>query len=169
MSRGVCRGYSSTGEPGLPPPTPEAVALLLRAAPGERAAFVDYQVDAARLLAGPVNEIDETEVRRIWEVSFDRAFDRMGVLRQLAAISASPPRHERLRSLRVPTLVIHGDRDPLVPFACGEATAAAIPGAALMAIADMGHEIPERDRPAIVAAIRAHTLGLEGRPRAAVA
>ena len=70
---------------------------------------------------------------------------------------ASPPRHERLSSLEVPTLVIHGDADPLIPHACGEATARAIPGSALHTIAGMGHDIPAGARSEIVAAIEAHT------------
>jgi pimeloyl-ACP methyl ester carboxylesterase len=65
-----------------------------------------------------------------------------GTSRQLAAVLASGSRKEALKSVRVPTLVIHGDIDPLVPVEGGIDTAEAIPGAQLLIIEGMGHDLP---------------------------
>ena len=72
-----------------------------------------------------------------------RAFNPKGVQRQRGAIGASGDRTEKLKALKVPTVVVHGEADPLVPKAGGEATAAAIPGAELRIIPGMGHDLPE--------------------------
>ncbi len=63
----------------------------------------------------------------------------------------------QLSAVKAPVLVIHGEADPLVPVQCGVATAAAIPGAQLLPIPDMGHALPRRHWPSIVNAIAAHT------------
>ena len=76
-----------------------------------------------------------------------------GTGRQLAAIMASGDRTPRLRSLDVPTTVIHGRADPLVPFRGGRATAAAIPGARLIPIKGMGHDLPREVWDTIVEAV----------------
>ena len=81
----------------------------------------------------------------------------LGTARQLAGVAASEPRHERLRSLRVPTLVIHGEVDPLIPVEGGRDTAARIPGAELVVIERMGHDLPRAYWPRIVEAIVALT------------
>lgn len=148
---------STTGEPGLPPPKPEAAALLVIPTAGGREAYVQQRVEQGRVLAGPGYPFDESATREMWEVAYDRCFDPLGVARQLASTLVGPPRHERLPLLEVPTLVIHGDADPLIPHACGEATAAAVPGSTLHTVAGMGHDIPAGARPEVVAAIEAHT------------
>jgi len=152
---------STTGEPGLPPPKPEAAALLVSPTATERSAYVQQRVEQCRVLAGPGYPFDESATRAMWEVAYDRSFDPLGVMRQLASTLVGPPRHERLPSLEVPTLVIHGDADPLIPLACGEATAAAIPGATLHTVPGMGHDIPAGAHPEVVAAIEAHTRANE--------
>ncbi|MDZ4361240.1 MAG: alpha/beta hydrolase, partial [Variovorax sp.] len=80
-----------------------------------------------------------------------------GVARQLAAVFASGNRKPALRAVQVPTLVIHGDVDPLVPVACGIDVAEAIPGAKLLRIPRMGHALPISMWPQITEAIAAHT------------
>jgi pimeloyl-ACP methyl ester carboxylesterase len=80
----------------------------------------------------------------------------MGGLRQTAAIVASPDRTEGLRGVRVPTVVIHGTKDPLVNHSGGEATAAAIPGATLLSIPGMGHDLVEELWPTYLDAIVAN-------------
>jgi len=72
---------------------------------------------------------------------FDRCYHPPGVARQLVGILASGDRTAALRSVKTPSLVIHGVDDPLVPVEAGKATAAAIPGAELMLIEGMGHDI----------------------------
>ena len=99
----------------------------------------------------------EARYRELAGRVFDRSYDPAGIARQMAAITASGSRREGLERLRVPALVVHGDADPLVPLAAGWATAAAIPGARLMIIEGMGHDVPEGAWSDIVEAIAAHT------------
>ncbi len=66
----------------------------------------------------------------------------MGTARQLCAIFGSGAREEALRQLKVPTLVIHGEADPLIPPSAGRRTAELIPGAELMMVEKMGHDLP---------------------------
>ena len=79
----------------------------------------------------------------------------------MAAVAASGDRRAALASVRTPALVIHGEQDPLIPAAAGEATAAAIPGARLEIIPGMGHDLPEGAWPALVGAISGHTAAAE--------
>jgi pimeloyl-ACP methyl ester carboxylesterase len=73
--------------------------------------------------------------------------------RQMAAIAASRSRVDELRTLTVPALVVHGEVDPLVPVENGRRTAEAIPGARLLVLPTMGHDLPEPCWPEIVDAI----------------
>ncbi|MFX1245490.1 MAG: alpha/beta fold hydrolase, partial [Promethearchaeota archaeon] len=88
--------------------------------------------------------------------AFDRGFYPQGISRQLAAIIISGNRKAALQTLQVPTLVIHGDADPLVSVEAGKDTAASIPGAKLLIIENMGHDIPIAVAPQILEAISQH-------------
>jgi pimeloyl-ACP methyl ester carboxylesterase len=90
------------------------------------------------------------------ERAFERGVNPAGYARQLAAIIASGGRRERLRALRTPTLVIHGDRDPLVPIDCGTDVARSVPAARMVTIDGMGHALPRRTWQPIVEAIAEH-------------
>ena len=79
-------------------------------------------------------------------------------MRQLAAILASGSRKEALKSVTVPTLVIHGDADPLLPVEGGIDTAESIPGAELMIVEGMGHSLPVEVAPRIIEAIVRHAV-----------
>ena len=160
--RSLTSMISSSGEPGLPGPTPEAAAVLMKRAPAERGAYVDHQVETARVIGSPDFAFDEAAYRELAGRVFDRAYDPAGIARQMAAITASGSRREGLERLRVPALVVHGDADPLVPLAAGRATAAAIPGAGLTIIEGMGHDVPEGAWRDIVAAIAVLTRAAEG-------
>jgi pimeloyl-ACP methyl ester carboxylesterase len=104
-------------------------------------------------LLGPDDPFDEDyEARRI-AASVDRAYNPAGFVRQLQAIGAAGGRLNRLATLRVPALVIHGDADILVPVDNGRNVAAAIPGARLLEIPGMGHDIPRRVWPEVADAI----------------
>ncbi|CAG1007726.1 Aclacinomycin methylesterase RdmC [Myxococcaceae bacterium] len=150
---------STTGKPGLPGPTPEAQRVLLTPPPTDRDAAIARGVETWRTIGGAASAEDEARARTRTARAYDRCFAPAGVARQLAAILASGSRHEALASLRTPTLVIHGDVDPLVPLACGEATAAAVPGAELLVIEGMGHDLPRAAWPRMFDAIERHTQG----------
>jgi len=144
---------STTGHPGLPPARPEAMAVLLTPAPSERAAAIEHGVRVWRTIGSPGFPFDEAEVRDRAAQTFDRGVNPPGVARQLVAILASGSRREALRGVRAPTLVIHGAADPLVPVEAGRDTAQAVPGAELLEIEGMGHDLPRPLWPRFVAAI----------------
>lgn len=148
---------STTGEPGVGTPTEEAMAALMTPSPSERAAYLDEAVRKARVIRGDSAEFpfDEERVRELSGAAYDRAFYPDGVLKQMAAIMASPDRTPKLRELDVPTLVIHGSIDALVTPSGGEATAAAIPGAEHLVIEGMGHSLPPMAWPRVVEAVTA--------------
>jgi pimeloyl-ACP methyl ester carboxylesterase len=144
---------SSTGNPDLPPPAPSALSALLAPPPTDRAESIERGVAVFRTIGSPGFPFDEAEVRELAARSYDRGFNPSGVVRQLVAILASGSRHEALRALSIPALVIHGRDDPLVPLAAGEDTAAAIPGAELLVVDGMGHDLPRPLWPRVIDAI----------------
>lgn len=125
-------------------PTPEAMALLFSPRPPTREEQVLLGLRSKKALLGPDDPFDETYERTRIERAIDRAYNPPGFLRQFQAIAAAPGRLERLRSLRVPALVVHGDADILVPVENGRNVAAVIPGARLVEIEGMGHDVPRR-------------------------
>lgn len=130
---------SSTGDPSLPPPTAEAMAVLtLPPPPEDRAALVEHLMNNRRAVGGD-GFVDDAASRAQTERVLERQFYPVGTARQRAAVMASGARTAALGQLDLPTLVIHGDKDPLVPLAAGEHTAATIPGARLEIVAGMGH------------------------------
>jgi pimeloyl-ACP methyl ester carboxylesterase len=133
---------STTGERRAGMPKLRVWSLLMRRAPHDREAFQDYFVRMFRIIGSPGFPEDESRVRELAAATFDRAHRPAGTARQLAAILASGDRTPALRRLQVPTTVIHGTDDPLIPFRGGVATARAIPGAELVAIPGMGHDLP---------------------------
>jgi pimeloyl-ACP methyl ester carboxylesterase len=144
---------STTGEPDLPPPSPEAMQVLMRPAAPDRESAIEQAVATAKVLAGGGFPVDEAEARRLAAESYDRSNYAAGASRQLLAVGASGGRRQALRSVKAPALVIHGDADPLVPYACGLDTHQAIPGSEMVTIAGMGHELPEGAWPVIIDAI----------------
>jgi pimeloyl-ACP methyl ester carboxylesterase len=144
---------SSTGEPALPQPKPEAREVLLSRAPRDREQAIERAVRIFRAIGSPGFPFDEERIRGHAARSFDRAFNPAGAVRQLTALAASGSRKRALGALRVPTLVIHGSDDPLVPVTCGVDTAESIPGAKLVVIEGMGHDLPCQAWPRIVGAI----------------
>jgi pimeloyl-ACP methyl ester carboxylesterase len=133
---------STTGERRAGMPKLRVWSILMRRAPSEREAFQDYFVRMFRITGSPGFPQDEPRVRELAGATFDRAHNPAGTARQLAAIIASGDRTPALRRLRVPTTVIHGKDDPMIPFRGGVATARAIPDAELVAIPGMGHDLP---------------------------
>jgi len=148
---------STTGDPALPPPTPEALAVLFSPTPLTFDAYLAHYKKIWRVLRGPGFPLDEARDAERAQLIFLRGLNPGGVARQLAAVFASGNRKPALRDVRVPTLVIHGDADPLVPVACGVDVADAIAGAKLLRIPRMGHALPISMWPQIIDAIAAHT------------
>jgi pimeloyl-ACP methyl ester carboxylesterase len=147
---------ASTGAPRLPPPTVAALRVLTRRPTTERAAYVDGYVKAWRVLAGEHFPFDAMRMRRQAERGFERGLNPPGVSRQMLAIVASGNRKPALANVRVPTLVLHGSIDPLVPLAHGRDLAASIPGAKLRVIEGMGHTLPRQAWPQILDEIGKH-------------
>jgi len=144
---------STTGNPDLPQPKPEAMQVLLQPAPTEREAYIEESVKRRRILYGSGFPYPEDKAREFAAALYDRCFYPQGMARQLVAILATENRVPKLGLIKVPTLVIHGDDDPLVPVEGGKETAETIPGAELIIIDGMGHSLPPETWPQIVDAI----------------
>ena len=149
---------STTGDPSVPPPAAEALAVLLAPRPVEREAYFQSYLRTWAVLRGPGFPLDEARDLERAARNFERGLHPDGVARQLAAIIASGSRKEALRAVRVPTLVIHGDADPLVRVEGGIDTANAVPGVRLLVIKGMGHALPISMWPQIIEAIARHAV-----------
>ncbi len=145
---------SSTGNPAVGAPTPEARAALLAPPPTERAAYIEAATSAEVWASKRYLDHDAMKARAA--VNFDRAFFPEGAPRQLAAIYATGDRSDRLRALDVPTLVIHGRDDTLITPSGGEDTAQLIAGSRYLLLADMGHDLPVPLWPVFAEAIGGH-------------
>lgn len=152
---------SSTSDPGLPPPKPEVLSILLEPEPTDLKGFVDHSVRICRMLTGSEFQIDEDCVREWAHESYSRGLNPDGVARQFAAVIATGSRKEALKSVTAPTLVIHGDTDPLVPVECGIDTANAIPKARLLIIKGLGHTLVQAVYPQVIDAISRHAADSE--------
>ncbi|MGA7911215.1 MAG: alpha/beta hydrolase [Candidatus Dormiibacterota bacterium] len=125
-------------------PTPEATAVLFVPPAATREERITQEMWIRKVLMGPADPFDEGAERARAERAIDRAYHPAGTGRQFAAVLASQPRLERLKGVSVPTLVIHGLADILIPVENGRAVAAAIPGSRLVEIEGMGHDLPQR-------------------------
>lgn len=143
---------STTGEIEFGQSDTEAAAALGVPPPATRDDYIEHIVRLSKVICSKTM-FEEDRIRRRAGASFDRSFDPTGPMRQAGAMVASPPRAERLRTLRVPTLVIHGRQDPLITLSGGERTAELIPGAELLVLDDMAHDLPSPLWPQIVTAI----------------
>ena len=149
---------SSTGNPDLPKGKPDAIAAVVAPAPEEREAYVEHNVNIWRRIWSPGFPFEERRVRTVIEKSYDRSYYPQGMARQYTAILASGDRRPLLSSIKIPALVIHGADDPLIPVEGGKDTARVIPGASLLIINGMGHDMPKGVWAEIVDAISNHTV-----------
>lgn len=148
---------STTGNPKLPMAKAEVMAILTTPPPVDLENNVQSSVKAWRVLHGSKYKFDEEFIRKRSELVFKRNFYPKGTARQFAAIFASGSRNNSLKNLKIPTLVIHGDADPLIPVEAGKDTAQSIPGSELLIIEGMGHTIPNEVGPQIIQAIIKNT------------
>ncbi len=131
---------STTGAPEVGAATPEAMQVLLAPPPPDRDGAIANTVATIKVISGDHFSADHWQVQAA--LAYDRCFHPTGTAFQLAAIGADGDRTAELGALSVPTLVIHGRQDPLITLSGGEATAAAVPGADLVVLGDMGHDLP---------------------------
>lgn len=141
---------STTGARDVGEPNEAATAMLLRPQAPDRDSAIEAMVAGFRLTSSTGFEVTDEELRDRAVSAYDRAYHPAGGARQLAAIISTPDRTAALAGVTVPTSVIHGDIDPLVNVSGGRATAAAIPGAELLVIPGMGHDLPTGAWPQLI-------------------
>ena len=140
--RSLTSVMSSSGARGLPEATAKVTrALMARPAGKSLQAQIDHAVKLFKLIGSPGFPTDDSLLRSRVVAAAERSYHPQGFMRQMVAIAADSQRAEALSRIAVPTLVVHGKADSLVPFACGEDTARRIPGARLSLIDGMGHDL----------------------------
>lgn len=156
---------SSSGKPSLPPPSTEAMFYLTAAPedPEDREQVLTLGVEGRLCFDGAGYPVDPKVHKANLKQAMDRAYRPDGVARQLAAIAADTDRCEQLARIRVPTMVIHGTDDSLIPLAHGLDTAKSIPNARMEVVEGMGHALPDSLAPLIAELIRSHTGDVESR------
>jgi pimeloyl-ACP methyl ester carboxylesterase len=148
---------SSSGAPNLPGPRPDVMrALLSRPADRSEKGLVDQSVRLFKLIGSPAFPLEEKTIRDGALAAMRRSFHPVGTLRQMIAVVADGARAQALSRIALPTLVVHGREDPLVPYACGVDSARRITGAKLVGIAGMGHDLPPAVIDQILAALLPH-------------
>ena len=149
---------STTGNRRVGRPQPRMMMRLMRKGQRERAAYIEDHIDTYRAIGSKGFDFDEEYKRERAARLFDRGVYPAGSARQLGAVTAAPDRTPALGNVSVPTTVIHGDADPLVDVSGGRATAEAIPGARLVILPGMGHDLPRELWPQIIEAIVQNTV-----------
>ncbi|SMF56263.1 Pimeloyl-ACP methyl ester carboxylesterase [Xaviernesmea oryzae] len=147
---------SSTGNLALPQAEPDVMAMMMRPAPdpvGDPEGFLAVRLAFARRIAGTGYPFDEEAHRAILLNEVRRSYDPGGTARQIAAMAVAGDRRARLAKIAVPTLVIHGTDDPLIPPACGQDTALSIANAVYLPIDGMEHDLPREFEGLIIDAI----------------
>ncbi len=156
-------GSMRSGQPAL-----RVYSIFLRRAPREREAFIKHMERVFSVIGSPeYSDQGREEIRAIAAASFERDSDPHGSGRQLAAIIAAGDRTAELRRIGAPTLVIHGSADPLIAPSGGRATARAIPGARLLMVPGMGHDLPRALWSQLIDAIASHAQQADAAARAA--
>jgi pimeloyl-ACP methyl ester carboxylesterase len=149
---------SSTGNPELPQMKPEVLAAVFKPVPAEREAYIEHNVNLWRMLWSPGFPFDEKRLRRVLAEGYDRSYYPPGMIRQSLAVLKNGYRKSLIASIKAPTLIIHGDEDPLMSVEGGKEIAQLIQGAKLLIINGMGHDMPKEAWPKIIDAIYNHTI-----------
>lgn len=157
--RSMISVMSSSANPDLPPGKPEAVASIMAPPPnpGDRESVIAHTAETLRIIGSPGFPESDEKRRKTAARRYDRCHCPEGVSRQMMAVITGGSRVGLLKTITVPSLVIHGADDPLVPVAAGRDTAAHIPGAFLEIIDGMGHDIPDELVPRFIDLISQHT------------
>ncbi len=150
-TRSMVSIYSTSGRPGLPQGKPEALAMLGSVPENEtREARVRHGMKLRQTIGSPNYPTPDAELRALVEKNVDRRWYPEGVGRQYVSVIASGDRVELLKTVKVPTLVLHGEEDPLLPVEGGRDVAKLVPGAEIETIAGWGHDFPPQLVPRIV-------------------
>jgi pimeloyl-ACP methyl ester carboxylesterase len=147
---------STTGNRRVGRPHPRIARRLLRRPARDRDGYIEDHLETYRQIGSQAYDFEDAHKRERAARCFDRGIHPAGGARQLAAVVTASDRTARLGEVRVPTTVLHGDADPLVHVSGGQATAAAIPGARLLILPQMGHDLPRDLWPQIIDAIAAN-------------
>jgi pimeloyl-ACP methyl ester carboxylesterase len=156
LVRSLVSIMSNTGHRWKGQPAFRIFRYLVTRAPSDRDGYIAHTTRVFRAIGSTGLPYDEERVKDMVARSYDRGHDPAGPGRQLGAIIASGDRTAELRQITAPTLVIHGSKDPMVNKSGGVATAQAIPGARLVTIEGMGHDLPSAAWPQLIDAIADH-------------
>jgi pimeloyl-ACP methyl ester carboxylesterase len=150
---------STSGDRKLPMPKRSAFAALggKRPDPGDREAMIEFGMKVLRAIGSPGYPTPEPELRDVVTQMTARSVNPAGFIRQLLAILANGSRVKLLKTIKTPTLVLHGEGDPLVPIEGGRDTARLIPGAKLVTIPGWGHDLPTPLLPKLADLIATHS------------
>lgn len=153
-TRSLVSIMSTSGRPGLPMGKPEAVAMLSAQPPGTgREQLVQHGMKLRTVIGSPGFPADQAELRALVERNIDRRWYPEGAARQYLAVMASGPRVDLLKTVKVPTLVLHGEDDPLLPVECGRDVASLVPGGKVETWPGWGHDLPAQMVPRLVESI----------------
>lgn len=153
---------SRTGEPGFGESAPEALAVLTAPPARSRDEYIENHVAAIAVYGSKPEWIDDDETRSRAAAAYDRCFCPEGIGRQMRAVMGDGSRDEALRSVTVPTLVVHGSRDALIDPSGGRHTAEVIPNARYVEIDGMGHDYPRAVWKQLVSTWAAFAAGAGG-------
>ncbi len=154
--RSLTSMMSTTGNPAVGQADYAALAPLGQPPSNDREGYIEWKLRSLRTIGSPKFPFDEAEATAHAGLLWDRGHDPQGMMRQFVAVIKSGDRTERLGTLRIPALVIHGEEDKMIHVSGGRATAAAIPGAKLVTYEGMGHHLPKQLWPALITQISEH-------------
>ena len=150
-TRSMVSIYSTSGRYGLPTGKPEALAMLSAQPEGPtREDKIKHGIKVRNTIGSPGYPTPEAEMRAFVEKNVDRRWYPEGSARQYLAVIASGERVELLKTIKVPTLVLHGEADPLLPVECGRDVAALVPGAKIETFPGWGHDFPPGMIPTVI-------------------
>lgn len=159
-TRSLVSIYSTSGRPGLPVGKPEALAMLTAQPEGPlREQRVRHGMKLRTVIGSPGYPADEAELRAFVERNVDRRWYPEGAARQYLSVIASGDRVELLKTVKVPTLVLHGEADPLLPVEGGRDVARLVPGAEIETYPGWGHDFPKQLIPTLVERIATFCKG----------